>query len=65
MTEGWQRETSVSADTAYVQVPVGKLFTCYLYGVFFWGGDNFLSGKAGTADNNTMTRVLAIGTLLY
>jgi predicted porin len=64
-TEGQRRETGVSAGATYVLVPGVKLYASYLYGTRHQGGYNFLSGKAGNADNETMAQVFAVGTWLY
>jgi predicted porin len=64
-TEGTRREYGAAAGATYLVVPGLKLFASYLYGGRHQEGYNFLSGKAGSANNDTMAQVFAIGTWLY
>ena len=64
-TEGTRRETGAAAGATYILVPGVKLFASYLYGTRHQDGYNFLSGKAGSAENDTTAQVFAIGTWIY
>ncbi|MCB8877391.1 porin [Acidisoma silvae] len=64
-TEGTRREMGAAAGATYVLAPGVKLFASYLYGTRHQDGYDFLSGTAGSANNNTMAQVLALGTWLY
>ncbi|HTI01258.1 MAG TPA: porin, partial [Acidisoma sp.] len=64
-TEGTRREYGAAAGATYVVVPGLKLFASYLYGGRHQTGYDFLAGKAGSSNNDTMAQVFAIGTWLY
>jgi predicted porin len=64
-TEGQRRELGVAAGVTYLLAPGAKLFISYLYGTRHQGGFNFLANTAGSANNDTMAQVFAVGTWLY
>ncbi|GAB0113117.1 porin [Acidisoma sp. C75] len=64
-TEGTRREYGAAAGLTYLLVPGMKLFASYLYGGRHQHGYDFLAGKAGASNNDTMAQVFAVGTWLY
>jgi predicted porin len=64
-TEGGEQNIGVAAGATYILTPGVKLFASYLYGTRHQGGFDYLSGAPGSAYNNTLAQVFALGTWLY